>query len=116
MNILVQNAKSGVADQLTVDTVKPSQINVGEEFYDTPFRKRDFEIIAYTIVLIALRNGNVWSPFTFLDYTRLSRHKVSWQEETILDLMYKKGFLKKGNHYYCITDSFLSALSKFVQS
>lgn len=99
-------------DNLNISSVRPSDFNTGDHFWDSPFRDSNLETLARNIILISVRLGNVWTPFTWEEYRSQCKCQVSLMD---LNTMVNKGYLDFKGNKFSVNDRFIVALKKFMK-
>ncbi|MFA5248691.1 MAG: hypothetical protein WC415_05805 [Patescibacteria group bacterium] len=98
----------------TVEAVKPSDFNVKDHFWGSPFQKVEKEVVARNLVLLSKWNENKWLVFTWEEYRQKCRHNVTISEKNVLDGFVEQGLLKCENGVYSIRDQFIITLAQFI--
>lgn len=72
------------------------------------------ELIARNIVVISVENGDSWDAFSFDEYIKRCKHKVTEEERRILNALVRWGALTETEGRYAVTDKFFTALAEFI--
>jgi len=99
-----------------IEIVKPSNIDISNYFFSTPFRRIEKETVARNIVIISKNNGDQWISFSFDEYSDLSEHEVTMEEQGCLNGMARDGFLSFDGEKYNIESSFIEAISEYIDT
>lgn len=96
-------------------TISPDDIDASKGFFSTVWQNSEKETIACNIVLISKWGGNKWEPFTWEEYKKRCRHKVTDSEKAVLDSFVEEGYLTLTDGKYMVTKRFIAALSEYVK-
>lgn len=94
---------------------KPKDVDLRNGLCRSAFNKSEYEIIAKNIVIISIRFGNEWKPFSEEDYKEQCDHKVTDSKLGWLRTMDKKGFIDFDGKRYSVNLKFLATLSEFLK-
>jgi hypothetical protein len=107
----------------------PSDIDLTNHFWDSPFRNFEAETVARNIVVISnAADPNAWTPFSFDDYKERCKHRASELEHGVMQAfliggrpvpdttsVLEPGYLTKEGGKYAVTEKFLAVIAKFAK-
>ncbi len=99
---------------MSISIFKPDEVNIKNGLFGSSFNKREFETIAFNIVLISVNSGNQWINFSEEDYQEMCSHDVTPFELMLLNEMADRGFLDLNDGKFSVNLKFLGLLSEFV--
>ena len=95
--------------------VKPSDYNIKKHFYDTIWQNNEKETIARNIVSISKNSmNNEFSSFSWKEYIKYCKHKITIGEKYILDDLVDEGYLDfDEEEKYRVNEAFIGVIYKF---
>ena len=101
--------------RLTKDTIKPSDFQIRDHLWNSPFQNCEKEIVARNLILISQWNDDKWFDFTWDEYAKRCKHRVTYGERVILDNFVRKFLLSCDNGVYVIKNAFIQKLAQFIK-
>ena len=102
-------------EKISTLTVKPSDFDTKDHFWDSPLKKCELEIVARNVIIISEKMLDLWLPFSWGDYTGRCSHEVSYNELYILKDFVQRGILDFDGEKFSVNDNFIGTLKQFLK-